>query len=303
MSETLRDLSRAILARPVENAPFHRLSMSIALELGAASACGRSHAHNTDHYLALRFGRLQETLLTSLADADLPAPFEEYAYSLVVADGIGEHGSGARASRIALSALAHLAIRYGKWNVRVDADTTSTVISQSEFLYRQLNDAIRRAGHEHLELSGMAASLTALYIAEGHLFFSHVGHSRAYLFRNGALSQLTRDHTLGEERHGPALASAVPYAAVDADHVVLEALGERAMMPNVDIEHIALAPDDRLLLCTNGLSDVVSHEKIADVLALQRRPTDDCHQLIELARQAGCPDDATVMIAAYREKH
>jgi protein phosphatase len=66
------------------------------------------------------------------------------------------------------------------------------------------------------------------------------------------------------------------------------------------MEHITLASGDRLLLCTNGLTDVVEDDQIADTLALQRRPADDCRRLIELANSQGSPDDVTVLIADYR---
>ena len=95
------------------------------------SDCGKVAAHNTDHYLALRLGRLQETLASSLSAGDLPARFEEYAYAMVVADGLGEEGAGARASRVALSTLAHLAVRYGRWNVRIERDIQSNRFAYS----------------------------------------------------------------------------------------------------------------------------------------------------------------------------
>jgi protein phosphatase len=70
--------------------------------------------------------------------------------------------------------------------------------------------------------------------------------------------------------------------------------------PPPEVEHIRLVSGDRLLLCTNGLTDVVSREDIASTLALRRRPSDDCARLVELAQRAGHPDDATVLVADYR---
>ncbi len=124
-----------MFSRPVDNEPFKPLS-SVA-SLWSRPVDPRTAARtNTDHYLAIRLGRMQETLLSSLPPADLPPRFEEYGYALVVADGLGDRGSGARASRVALSALAQLAIRYGRWNVRVDADSIADITEQGEFLYQ-----------------------------------------------------------------------------------------------------------------------------------------------------------------------
>jgi PPM family protein phosphatase len=290
---------RPSVAQALESETFRPLSASVALEVGAASMCGAKNEHNTDHYLVIRTGRMQETLTTSLAAADLPPPFEEYAYALLVADGMGKHGAGTRASRVALSALAHVAIRFGKWNVRVGAETAAEITAQGDFFYRRVNDAVLRARWGEFHLTDMATSLTALYIAESDLFFAHVGHSRAFLFRHGLLTQLTTDHTLQQQRRtaGP---SALEGASSDLSHVVTETIGGRASGPIVQIEHVRLASGDRLLLCTNGLTDVVTDDQIADTLALQRRPSDDCHRLLDLARAAGSPDDVTALVADYR---
>ena len=291
---------RSVIAQPVDVADFHPLSSALAVEVAAASVCGRLRPHNTDHYLAIRFGRLQETIVTSLAAADLPPRFEEYAYAMLVADGLDESGAGVRASRVALSTLAKLAIRYGRWNVRADPETLADIVEQGEFFYRRANDEVLRASKADLALTDMATSLTALYIAEGDLTFAHVGHSKAFLFRNGSLTQLTRDHTL--EHPQPRSPGAPPPERPKADyrHFVTRSIGGDPSGPNVEIEHVKLSVSDRLLLCTNGLTDVVGWDPIADTLALQRPPRDDCQQLIDLARAAGSPDDVTVMVADYR---
>ncbi len=195
-----RNQWRAIISPPLDIEPFHPLSSAMALEIAADSVRGKWRAHNTDHYLALRTGRLRETLITSLAAADLPPRFEEYAYSMLVADGLSEDAGGARASRVALSALAHLYIEYGKWNVRVNVDTMGDIVQEAEFLSRRVNDAVIEASRAHAELGDMATSLTAAYVAEDDLFLFHVGHSRAYLFRDGILTQVTATHTLDTHR-------------------------------------------------------------------------------------------------------
>src|SRR5262245_57205602 len=286
---------RAVVSQPVDFPDFHPLSSALAVEVAAASVCGRLRPHNTDHYLAIRFGRLQETIVTSLAAADLPPRFEEYAYAMLVADGLDESGAGARASRVALSTLAKLAIRYGRWNVRADPETLAEIVEQGEFFYRRANDEVLKASRADLALTDMATSLTALYIAEGDLIFAHVGHSKAFLFRNGSLTQLTKDHTLDQQ---PSRSRERPKA--DYRHLVTKSVGGDPSGPDVEIEHVKLCPGDRLLLCTNGLTDVVNRDPIAETLAQQRAPRDDCQRLIDLARTAGSPDDVTVMVADYR---
>jgi serine/threonine protein phosphatase PrpC len=297
MSDEPREFFRAVLSDSVDIEPFHPPSAALTLDVGAASVCGPARSHNTDHYLAIRLGRLQETLISSLPAADLPSHFEEYGYAMLVADGLGAGGSGARASRVALSTLAHLAIRYGKWNVRIDPETISKVIDQGEFFYRRAHDAVFQASQTAVDLAGMATSLTALYIAQDDLFFAHVGHSRAFLLRNGVLIQLTPDHTVERARRGTAATS--HRAPRNLRQVVARTIGGNATGPDVEIERIKLISGDRLLLCTNGLTDVVNDEQIADALAPRRRPQEDCLRLIDLAREKRSHDDVTVMLGDY----
>jgi len=291
---------RAALSTPLPIEEFHPSSAGVKLEIGAASDSGKVQKFNTDHYLAIRLGRMQETLLTSLSSGDLPQHFEEYAYGMLVADGLGDSGAGARASRVALSTLAHLGVRYGRWNVRIGPETTAEVLQQGELFLRWAHDAVMHASRTDTRLAGMATSLTALYIAGHDLFYAHAGHSKAFLFRNGDLIQLTPEQTLTGDHDSPPRPRSLRRSAVDLQHVVTETLGGSAEGPNAAIEHLQLWSSDRLLLCTNGLTDVVTEDQIADVLALQRHPDEDCQRLVDLALEAGAPDNVTVMTADYR---
>jgi len=118
---------------------------------------------------------------------------------MLVADGLGEGGSGSVASRVALSTVAHLALHYGKWNVRIEPSTATEIFERAEWFYSQADAAVRARARTSPLLKGMTTALTAAYSVGDDLFVAHVGHSRAYLFREGELTLLTRDHTI--ERH------------------------------------------------------------------------------------------------------
>jgi protein phosphatase len=293
---------RGAASRSLNVGSFQSSSSSVTVEIAAASVCGELRSHNTDHYLAIRLGRMQETLLTSLMAADLPPRFEEFGYAMLVADGLGEQAAGTMASRVALSALAHLAIRYGRWIVRVGPDTFADINEQGQFYYRQANDAVFQASRASSQLADMATSLTALYVAQDNLIFAHIGHSRAYLFREGMLTQLTTDHTSEQQRRATGEPIPLERARRDMGHLVTRTLGgwPTGGDKQMQMEHLKLASGDRLLLCTNGLTDVVSGGQLADQFALQRGPSEDCQRFIELVRAGGTPDDATVMVADYR---
>src|SRR5580765_5466554 len=111
---------RAALSPLLSTADFRPLSAAVRVEIGASSHQGPSRSLNDDHYVAIRFGRSQETVATSLSAADLPPRFEEHGYAMLVADGLGEPGAGSVASRVALSTIAHLGLQYGRWNMRID---------------------------------------------------------------------------------------------------------------------------------------------------------------------------------------
>jgi serine/threonine protein phosphatase PrpC len=192
------DERRRLLASSLDVDTFRSLSSIVRVKLAARSDRGRVLPHNEDHYLAIRLCRSQETLVSSLEEADLPRRFEEYGYAMLVADGLGSGGAGGLASRLALSTLAHLALRYGKWNLRVGVEGLDEIEEQSEFFYRRINEIVFQVAGTDSRLSGMATSLTTVCTAGPELFFAHVGHSRAYVFREGVLIQLTNDHTLDQ---------------------------------------------------------------------------------------------------------
>jgi protein phosphatase len=298
MTDMTNERLRAIVTRPMETQPFVPESSAVSIEVGAASVCGRLSSQNTDHYLAVRVGRLQETLDTSLPAADLPSRFEEYGYAMIVADGVGGN-VGARASRVALSALAHLAIQYGKWNVRVTPETERDIVAQGEFLFSQAHNCLRQASRSDCRPGDMATSLTALYIAEGKLFYAHVGHSSAFLLRDGVLTRLTTDHTITQDRRATDRPGGFDHIKWDFGRTVTETIGGRPALPRIEIEHVKLLTGDRLLMCTNGLTDTVTPDRIADALASRRRPKEDCRRLIDLALAQDSADDVTVMIADY----
>jgi PPM family protein phosphatase len=298
MIELAHGERQASTARPLEIEPFYPLSSVGLLDIAGRSVRGKLQTHNTDHYLAVKLGRVQETLISSLAPVDLPPPFSEYAYTILVADGRGRRGAGAKASRVALSTLAHLAIRYGKWNVRVDSETADNIKKQIEFFSRQAHDALYQAHLADSKLSDLATGLTAVYIAGTDLFAMGVGTSRALLFRDDHLVPLTTDQTL-HKWLGVGHARTSDNAPPDLRHADDETTGGQPDDP-VRIEQIQLASGDRLLLCTNGLTDFVGEREIAEALTSRRHPGEQSQELIDLALAAGSADDITVVVADYR---
>ena len=289
---------RAALSPILRYDDFRPLSATVQVDVGGRSIRGRARVVNEDHFLIARLGRQQQVLETSLSTTELPACFEEYAYAMVIADGLGGTGRGAVASRVALSTLAHVAMHFGKWNVRVDPQVATDVIQRAAWFYNQADRAVFERSRTDPRLAGMATTLTLAYSAGNDLFIANVGHSRAYLFRDGALTQLTRDSTLADRlAFGP---TAVASGVQDLQHILTDTIGGDSKRPLVDVGHFRLLDGDWVLLCTNGLTDVVPEERIADVLALRRHPIEQCDLLLDLARLNDSDDNATVVAATYR---
>jgi serine/threonine protein phosphatase PrpC len=277
--------------------PYRSASSTVGVEIAARCHAGKVKPFNEDNYLVVRLGRYQEIVSSSLSAAELPDRFAEHAYVMVVADGIGGAGSGGVASRLALTTFAQLALHFGKWNVRVDPAIAEDIINHIEWYYGRVQDAITHHSLTEPGLSTMATAVTAAYSAGDDLFIAHVGHSRAYLYREGELTAITRDHTLASKRRpGP---TPVEHVTDDLHHILTHALGGAFSSPGVDVEHFRLMHGDCLVLCTNGLTDLVSDKQIADVLLGRRNADEQCRTLVDLAVEAGGTDNITVLLAQY----
>ena len=272
-------------------------SPEVEVTFGARSRRGPLRFQNDDHYMVLRLGRYQDTLLTSLSADDVPRRFDESGYGMVVADGLGS--AGETASRLAISTLVHLGLSFGKWHLRIDVPIAEEVKDRADRFYRAVDATLLAAGQESSR--ALQTTLTAVYTAGNDMFFAHVGHSRAYLFRQAQLIQLTRDHAREPEPRRTRTIAAVGDGVRDVVQVVTETLGrEGAGIPRIDIERCSLLDGDVILLCTNGLTDVVDDARIAKVLELHAMPDDQCRALLDLAAASGGQDDVTVIAAHYR---
>jgi PPM family protein phosphatase len=295
-----RSARRRALSPVLDTEKFQTLSSAVRVELGAISQRGALRPHNDDHYLAIRLARSQAIMATSLASSDLPENFQEQAFAFLVADGLGDRGVGSMASRVALSTFAHLALHFGQWNVRIDSYTAAQVMDRAKRFYERINEAVLKKGQENPELRGMATTLTAAYSAGDDLFIAHVGHSRAYCYREGELLQLTADHTIEGRNANGAQPRGVPRSSQDLRHILTDALGGSAGLPEILVEHFRLQDGDRLLLCTNGLTDVLDDDQIAETLSCRRRPQEECRALADIATRRGAEDDVTMVLADYR---
>ena len=199
-----------------------------------------------------------------------------------VADGMGGHRGGDVASTMSLEALEA-------------ADIAGRGAPALTAAIRTANRAVLERGEADRELSGMGTTITAVLVQGDRAHLAHVGDSRAYLFRDGALRQLTEDHTMVQEmvRRGqltPAQADNHPQRSI-----ITRALGAEG---DLDVDELAvdLRPGDRLLLCSDGLSGMVPDAAIAGALAEAADPQAACDRLVEMANEAGGDDNITAVV-------
>jgi protein phosphatase len=275
-------------------------SARVQVDLAALSHPGLIRAANEDHFLVARFGRSLETLLTNLPPDDVPARADEVGYGLLVADGMGGAAAGALASRTAISTLVSLALQTPDWILSTGEQETDEVLQRMEERYSQVDVTLRERSHEDVSLSGMGTTMTLACSLGSVLVIGHVGDSRAYLFRNKDLHQLTRDHTFVQVMIDVGSLTKEQAATHPFRHVLTRALGGSGPPVKGDFQRAYVADGDQLLLCTDGLTEMVNREAIASILGSAATAEEACQALVDRALENGGKDNVTVVLARYR---
>lgn len=210
-------------------------------------------------------------------DAIFPTSSGESSESvvLIVADGMGGHVAGEVASRIAINAAASSELRAGD---RVAA----------------ANRAIREEVAREPSLEGMGTTMTLLTVEDGVANLAHVGDSRAYMLRDGKLTQISEDHSVAAEYVAMGQLSAEEATSHPQRHMLTRTLGLSRFV-SIDETSIDLMPGDRLLLCTDGLTEMVPDNVIAKALG-DGAPEEVAWELVELANDAGGVDNISVVV-------
>ncbi|MEU5098318.1 Stp1/IreP family PP2C-type Ser/Thr phosphatase [Streptomyces sp. NPDC020996] len=205
---------------------------------------------------------------------------------LAIADGMGGAAAGEVASSEAISTI-----------VALDDDVPgSDILTSLGAAVQRANDQLRAMVEEDPQLEGMGTTLTALLWTGQRLGLVHVGDSRAYLLRDGVLTQITQDHTwvqrlVDEGRITEEEATTHPQRSL-----LMRALGSgEHVEPDLSIREVRAG--DRYLICSDGLSGVVSHQTLEDTLASYQGPQETVQELIQLALRGGGPDNITVIVA------
>lgn len=218
---------------------------------------------------------------------------------LAVADGMGGPAGGSEAAAIATRVLEAALADGGSVDEGADGVPGARFAERLERATHEAHAAIRRAAALDPGLRGMGTTLTAAGVVGRTLRLIQIGDSRAYLFREGKLEQLTRDQSMVQEMLDSGVMT--PEQAERSPHrnVILQALGVDGPIEPVATAR-SLEPGDRILLCTDGLSGVLPQGRIGEILARGVPAAETCDALVEATLRAGAPDNVTCVVADLR---
>jgi len=268
----------------------HRLQ----IEFGAATHAGNVRPNNEDHYAIVKRRRTTELILTNLAPGDLVLA-DDSDFAMVVADGMGGPKFGEFASRVALQRMFELAQQATSWVMKY----TNTEIQQIRERVEAYIEEIQATLREHMEadptLAGMGTTLTLAHLLPPHALLVQIGDSRAYLWHDRELSQVTRDETVAQAYIDSGMN---PDSVKQFRNLLLNNLGGSKDNVVAQIHHLQIGPSDQLLLCTDGLNDMVTDEGIATILRQTSTPQAACNELVAAALDNGGKDNVTVVLAS-----
>ena len=259
---------------------------------------GKVRTNNEDQFLIAELTKAMRVWQTSLPEPRLQIG-EERAHLFLVADGMGGQRAGECASALAVVAIEQFTLNTFKWFFGADRADAKRALAQFQSALSQADVRILEEAAGNPELRGMGTTVTMAFHLGAQLCVVHVGDSRAYVYREGELHQLTHDHTL--------MADLVRRGAVRPDevaghrlrHVITNVVG--GSEPGVEVEAHALEVQagDRLLLCSDGLTEMVTNEVIAAALEADPEPEDAARRLLAQANDGGGRDNITVVVVRF----
>lgn len=287
------------LGAPATNSR-HAFTDCVHVDLAGLSHPGRVRPNNEDHFLITRLGRFLETLSTNIPEEVLAARTEEMFHAMIVADGVGGGAAGEVASQTAIRTIVQLAATSPNWIFRPDTDSlVQELLDRLKLRIGQIHDALIQEAKGQPALRGFGTTMTIAISIGNVLFLAHVGDSRAYLLREGRLQQLTRDHTLAQDLADKGFTTGHGVPVERLRHVLTQALTDNTRPVEAEVQAVGLLDGDRLLLCTDGLSDLVADETIGALLGSGKPSQEIAKLLVDQALEAGGTDNVTVIVAAY----
>jgi PPM family protein phosphatase len=274
-------------------------STSVRAEFGALSHPGKVRARNEDHFLVFQIQREQHVLFTNVPDGQLPQRSGEVGYATIVADGMGGMAAGEVASRMAITTGLKLINKSTKWGFKINQKEARELFERVTGYFQEIDKSLTERSQTDSRYYGMGTTLTVTYSVGVDLFIIHVGDSRAYLYRDGVLRQLTKDHTIAQAMADAGYIAPEEVRRHRRRNVLTKYLGGHHGKVKADVRWLRLAASDKVLVCTDGLTEMVSDSAIAEILSRHEKPDAAVQELVDEALRRGGADNVTVIVARY----
>ncbi|MBI4870146.1 MAG: Stp1/IreP family PP2C-type Ser/Thr phosphatase [Candidatus Riflebacteria bacterium] len=244
------------------------------VEVGYLTHVGKRREHNEDNYYVF--------------DAE-GCDSGERGMLFAVADGMGGHAAGETASRIAVETLRDYYIQAFDGSFR----------DKLEKCIEQANTRIFSQAQTSPALKGMGTTLTVALLHASTVNIGQIGDSRAYLIRGKTITQLTDDHSLVAEQIRQGILTEEEAANHPARNIITRALGTKERV-EADFSTCMLEPDDRVLMCSDGLHGVLPNDEILRIVLAASDSPGACQRLIDRANEGGGPDNITAVLFHMR---
>jgi serine/threonine protein phosphatase PrpC len=270
------------------NQPDHT---EILVHVFGRTDVGRTREHNEDAFVVADLTRNDASLQPSVRQHRVG----ERGTLFMVADGMG----GAAAGEIASQMATEIVLRELRKNwIPSDDQSAETFAICLKRAAQAANTAIHGYASSHQEFRGMGTTATIAGLLADTLYLCQIGDSRGYLIRDGVARQITKDQSLMQKLIEAGELTEEEAAQSERRNIILQALGPEANI-KVDLTYQRLRRGDVLLLCSDGLSGQVTKDQIAETINNEPDLVAACKRLIDLANQAGGPDNITVIIARF----
>ena len=274
------------------------LSRRLAVESFGLTDPGRERPTNQDQFVTATLMRALWIQQSSVLQSSVRYA-DDRGQVFIVADGMGGAAGGEKASALAVGAVEEFLLNALRWLLSLDGSEEMSVLRDFKAALRSADACVYAAAASNPALRGMGTTLTMAYSLGSDLFVAHVGDSRCYLLRGGTLTQLTRDDTLVQQMVEGSLIPPEEAGGHDLRHIITNVVGGPTAGIAVQVHRTHLEAGDVLLLCTDGLTGMLTDDRIRTVLQTCPRPDESCAQLARLANEQGGEDNLTVIVARY----
>lgn len=293
-NDTQTDIAADVLATSPRNSdPF------VVRSFGLTDR-GRVRDSNEDQFVIVELARTMK-----VQQASVPQPAAQYSscrgHLFIVADGMGGHQAGEVASALGVVSVEGFVLNTLKRFFHLQEPEEQNVMKEFQEALVQADARIFEEAARHPEMLGMGTTLTMAFAVDWKLLVCHAGDSRCYLLSGAGVQPLTRDHTRVAALVDLGILTAEQASRHPARHVITNVLGGLRPGVSAEMHKLTLEPGDGVLLCSDGLTEMVSDARIVEILHADPDPRRACEKLIAEANEQGGKDNITAIVAYFMD--